>query len=319
VTGSPTVSVIIAGYEAERFIANAVKSALAQTLSDIEVIVVDDASPDATLVAAEAAAAGDKRLQTIKLEKNGGPSAARNAGFAASRGTWIAVLDSDDAFAPERLAKLVAFAEKEGADIVTDALSVTDEAQPGATPKTFDCVGLPEPVQLAAYARDNRMFRRSGGSGYLKPMFRREFLERHGLGYDPSLRLAEDWTLAAEALAHGAKFSLLHEPLYRYTIHAGSISARLSTGKLVPLLAAADAFLVKHRARLSPDDIAALKERRSSLANALAFQTFVERAKAKDIPGALGALASRPGSWPLLRMPILARLKGSRGARETFG
>jgi succinoglycan biosynthesis protein ExoO len=319
VTGSPTVSVVIAGYEAEGFIATAVKSALAQTLSDMEVIVVDDASPDAMLEAAVRAAGGDTRLKTIRLETNGGPSAARNAGFAAARGTWIAVLDSDDAFEPERLAKLVAFGEARGADIVADALSVVDEDRPEAAAKTFDCVGLPEPVTLSAYARDNRMFRRSGGSGYLKPMFRRAFVERHGLSYEPALRLAEDWTFAAEALAHGATFALLHEPLYRYTVRGGSISARLTTGKLAPLLASADAFLAKHRARLPAEDVTALSERRASLADALAFQTFVERVKAKEFGGALGALLKQPGSWPLLRMPIMARLKGSRGARETFG
>lgn len=314
----PQVSVVIAAHEAEAFIGRAVASALAQTLSDIEVIVVDDASTDATIGAAMTAAAGDARLMTVRLGKNGGPSAARNAGFALATGTWVAVLDADDAMEKERLKALVDLASDEGADMVADALVVVEEGREDEPGNVFTCTGLPAPITLEAYARDNRMYRRSGGSGYLKPMFRREFLRANGLNYDPSLRVAEDWTLAAEALARGARYVLSERPLYRYTMRNGSISARLSCDKLTKMIASADALVERHRARLDGATVKALGERRTSLENALAFQLFIDRMKAGKPLGAVAAIAKRPGAAPLLRMPIEARLKGTRGTRDTF-
>lgn len=315
---TPVVSVVIAAHEAEGFIGRAVRSALAQTLGDIEVIVVDDASQDATIGAAVAAAEGDARLMTVRLGKNGGPSAARNAGFALAAGKWIAVLDADDAMAPERLDALVRVANDDGADMVADALVVVEEGREDEAGTEFRCSGLPAPITLASFARDNRMYRISGGSGYLKPMFRREFLRANGLSYDATLRVAEDWTLAAEALARGARYVLSERPLYRYTMRQSSISARLSCDKLEKMIASADAFLERHRARLDADTLKALGERRTSLENALAFQLFLDRMKAGKPFGAAAAIAKRPGAAPLLRMPIEARLKGTRGARDTF-
>lgn len=308
----PRVSVVVAAYEASGFVGAAVASALGQTLEDIEVIVVDDASRDDTLAAARAAAAGDPRLVTIRLERNGGPSAARNAALRAARGDWVAVLDADDAMEPERLEALLAFVEAERADIVADWLLVIEE---GRAPEVLKPNGMPSPLTLAAYARDNSLGG-TGCSGYLKPMFRRAFLVEHALAYDESLRVAEDWTLIADALALGARYAILDRPLYRYAVHAGSISHRLSVGKLEAMAASADAFDARHAARLDADTKAALGQRRGSVLDWLAFQTFVDELKARRPAPALAALARRPSAWPLLSGPILARLGGRRGGRK---
>lgn len=312
-TTVPRVSVAIAAYEAAGSIASAVQSALGQTLREIEVIVVDDASKDDTAGAARAAGAGDPRLTVVRLERNGGPSAARNAAFARARGDWIAVLDADDLMEPERLAALVAFAEAERADIVADWLKVVEDGAETGVIKPLD---LPSPVGLAAYARDAR---RSGGAGYLKPMFRHAFLAQQGLVYDETLRIGEDWTFIADALALGARYVVLDRPLYRYAVHDGSISHRLSMAKLEAMIASADAFLERRAARLDDDARRALAERRSALADWLAFQTFIDALKARRIAPALRALASRPTSWPLLKDPIAAALLGRRGRRKLAG
>lgn len=315
---APRVSVIIAGHQAARFIDGAVRSALGQTLQNIEVIVVDDASTDDTASAAVRAANGDPRLRTLTLPRNGGPSAARNAGLAAARGDWIAVLDSDDAMHPDRLERLVAHAERDVADIVADALLVVREGAETAPGKAFGVARLPSPMGLGAYARDNRMHQSSGGSGYLKPLFRRSFIAAHALGYDTSLRIAEDWTFVADALAHGARFVLLDEPLYRYTVRTGSISHRLTVKSIEAMIASADRLAARHASRLSPPDRKALAQRRASLVDALAFQRFVERMKEGRRLDALAVLAKRPGGWPLLRMPIMSRLNGRRGDGRIF-
>jgi glycosyltransferase involved in cell wall biosynthesis len=94
---SPSISVVIPAYNAERFIAEAIQSVLAQTYEVTEIIVVDDGSSDHTCEAA----AGFARTRIIK-QSNGGPGAARNTGVNAASGDWIAFLDSDDLWLPRK-------------------------------------------------------------------------------------------------------------------------------------------------------------------------------------------------------------------------
>src|SRR3546814_2599529 len=97
-------------------LAAAMASAQRQTLADIEILVVDDASTDGTLAVAQRLAAGDLRVSVISGGRNRGPAGARNLGLAVAAGEWIALLDADDAFEPERLARLVPLARQCGAD-----------------------------------------------------------------------------------------------------------------------------------------------------------------------------------------------------------
>jgi glycosyltransferase involved in cell wall biosynthesis len=105
------VSVVTPACNAAAFLAGAVASVQAQTMRSWELIIIDDGSIDDTVALAEALAAVDARIKLIRMPTNGGPSIARNAGFAAARGKWIAVSDADDIFLPERLATMVQFGE----------------------------------------------------------------------------------------------------------------------------------------------------------------------------------------------------------------
>lgn len=98
---TPHVSVVIPMFNRVPTIRRAVESALSQSFRDIEVIVVDDASRDESV--AIVAAIDDPRLRVLRRERNGGASAARNAGVAAARGSLIAFLDSDDEWFPRKL------------------------------------------------------------------------------------------------------------------------------------------------------------------------------------------------------------------------
>lgn len=106
---TPHVSVVIPMFNRVATIRRAVDSALSQSFRDIEVIVVDDASRDESV--ATVAAIDDPRLRLLRRESNGGASAARNAGVAASRGSLIAFLDSDDEWFPRKLEIQVAALE----------------------------------------------------------------------------------------------------------------------------------------------------------------------------------------------------------------
>src|SRR5437763_2971183 len=118
----PLVSIVIPTFNAEFYVGGAIDSALAQQAVAVEVIVIDDASADATPSLVSAIAERDGRVRIERFTANAGPGAARNCGFAVARGQWIAVLDADDLMAPDRLSYLIAAGEREGADIVSDNL-----------------------------------------------------------------------------------------------------------------------------------------------------------------------------------------------------
>jgi len=101
----PLVSVVIATYNRAHAVGRAIRSALAQTFDDFEIIVVDDGSADDTAEVVQRIE--DPRIRFLRHEGNLGPSAARNTGIRASRGTYVALLDSDDEWLPEKLDRQV--------------------------------------------------------------------------------------------------------------------------------------------------------------------------------------------------------------------
>jgi succinoglycan biosynthesis protein ExoO len=106
----PEVSIIVPAYNTEAYIAKAIDSALTQTLTNIEVIVVDDASGDQTVEVIQQFT--DPRLQLLQNPQNLGVSASRNRAIQKARGQWIAVLDSDDWYVPNRLETLLNIAKE---------------------------------------------------------------------------------------------------------------------------------------------------------------------------------------------------------------
>ena len=96
----PLLSIIVPIYRVEAYLPRCIDSILAQTFADFELILVDDGSPDGCPALCDAAAQRDPRVRVIH-QKNGGLSAARNAGLDAARGQWIGFVDSDDYAAPE--------------------------------------------------------------------------------------------------------------------------------------------------------------------------------------------------------------------------
>src|SRR5690606_32543455 len=100
------VDVVMPAHNTARFIAAAVEGVRAQTFEDWRLLVVDDASTDEMCATVRQAAAGDARVETLKLGANGGAAAARNTGFEATQAPFVAFLDSDDIWRPNALALL---------------------------------------------------------------------------------------------------------------------------------------------------------------------------------------------------------------------
>ncbi|GLS31513.1 succinoglycan biosynthesis protein ExoO [Mesorhizobium albiziae] len=302
----PDVTFVIAAYNAEATIARAIQSALAQQRVSVEVIVADDRSSDRT--AQVASAFGDERVRVVTLPQNRGPGGARNAGFAAARGRWIAVLDSDDTVRPHRLAAMIARAEAAGAEIAVDNLKVAkdgDASRATMFPKML-LARYPE-ITLANFIASNIMFESTFSFGYMKPIFRRQFLERHGLRYDETLRIGEDYVLLASALAKGGRCVVEPEAGYVYHIRDGSISRVLELRHVEAMLAADAAFLRDHQ--LDAAARAAQARRTRSLEEAASFLTLVDHLKARSPLKAVATALRDPAALRHLKMPIAARLR----------
>lgn len=113
----PLVSVIIPVYRTEEYLAECVESVLAQSYGNLEIILVDDGSPDGAPALCDAYALRDPRIRVIH-KKNGGLSDARNAGKAVATGAYLTFLDSDDIWARETVEHMVSLAQKEDAQVV---------------------------------------------------------------------------------------------------------------------------------------------------------------------------------------------------------
>jgi len=197
----------------------------AQSVRDLEILVVDDGSTDATATIASALAAEDARITVLGDGSNHGVSVARNTGFAAARGPWIAVLDADDAFAPDRLERLLAAAAAHRADMVADDLAYWDWHAGQVSGHAIG--GAPDEVERIDAERflANCITGRSPFDyGQLKVMIRREFVEQHGLRYLEGMRHGEDFMFYVHALLAGAVFVRTGYPGYLYTQRVGAVS-----------------------------------------------------------------------------------------------
>jgi succinoglycan biosynthesis protein ExoO len=302
----PIVSVLVANRNRKEFLAAAIESALRQTLSNIEIIIIDDASIDESPRIALEYAARDERVRVILRKKNGGPAAARNAGLEIARGIWVAILDSDDFMHPERLERLVAEAEASGAEVCADDLLVfgSDTRPSGLLSmrqRQLACVTLSE------FIASNEIFSKEPAIGYLKPVIKRSFLEAHKINYDTSLVIGEDYDLLARVLACGAKFRLVDCLGYFYRKHASSTSHRLSPNDLLAMIRADDRLRATLK-EIPPQLSRAFDGRTASIKRALEFDNLITALKTRAWGKAARVMLRSPNVVPLLAMPAAARL-----------
>lgn len=297
-------AVIIAAYNAGATLDRAVESALDQA-ETTEICIVDDASTDATQVIARAWLARDKRVHLIVQPRNAGPSAARNAAIAATKARWITILDADDYMLPGRLAALHDAAEN--ADFVADALMrVPDGAPSPALPaERF----APTSMSFELFVLGNLGATKGPlDLGFLKPMFRRCFVEAHGLSYREEMRLGEDYEFYARALALGAKFLVGGPAGYVSVERAGSLSKEHSELDLQHLRDCDDALA--QIPTLSARERMALRRHWTSVDCRLQWRRLITAVKQRDAGAALSTfhtpraavyLAARLGEQVWLR------------------
>jgi teichuronic acid biosynthesis glycosyltransferase TuaG len=207
----PRISVVIPAYDAERFLSDAVESVLRQTLRDLELIIVNDGSTDATRFLAERFREGDQRVRIVD-KRNGGLSSARNAGIAAASGDLICFLDADDILLPDKLERQARFLmDFPGCDLVYSDYYVGDSEM---TPIWLESV-RPGIVRMDEWLLYRNRF------APLSPLLRARLVAATG-GFDETLTAAEDWDYWIRAAQHG-RFSYLPGPVGVYRLHAGQM------------------------------------------------------------------------------------------------
>lgn len=286
----PLISVIMANYAGARFIERALDAVLAQTVTDLEVIVSDDASTDDSAERVAAMQRRDARVQLLAADRNGGPARCRNRALDAARGEWIAIVDSDDLIHPERFERLLAAADQAGVDMIADDLLYFHDD--GAPSRLL----LPEQQQTSIDITAVDWIRAGeDGSpplGYLKPLIRASALRN--LRYDETLRIGEDYDLVLRLLLSGVSLRVIPEPWYFYRRHDQSISHRLSAETLAAMIDSQQKFMRS----ISVTDVeirAALLRRSQRLTLALAFEQLVAALKRRDFAAALKLVVQRPG------------------------
>lgn len=231
-TDTPEVSVIIPVFNAELYIENAIDSLNRQSLSNIEIIAVDDASTDATSSILNQKSCKDERIRVTRMERNSGPGASRNRGLALARGSWIALLDADDTFEPDRLETLVRIGEQKNADVVADnVLLCYDSAKTSQLLIQAGKADTYRTLQLQEFIEGCTLFPgklNRGSYVFMHPIFKRSFLQRFNISYSEVSRNGEDLMFYLDCFVAGSKWHLSLAPGYRYHIRDGSLTEIVS-------------------------------------------------------------------------------------------
>ena len=228
----PKVSVIIPVYNCEAFLPQCVDSLREQTMQEIEMIFVCDASPDNSLSILRRYEAMDSRIRVIAFEKNRGVSAARNAGIELASGEYVIFCDSDDWVEPQMYAQLYEMAREHDADIAfcrvfKDYENRQENVPLGfATGTRFDRAAIREtliPAMLSKGTDSDEL----PLSGYTpRNLFRREVLEKHR--FREEIRYAEDLLFIVQCMLDCGAAVAVDEAYYHYRFHGASVTKRYS-------------------------------------------------------------------------------------------
>ncbi|MBQ6851726.1 MAG: glycosyltransferase [Oscillospiraceae bacterium] len=210
------VSIIMASYNSEQWIDETIESVQAQTYTNWELLITDDASTDATVEKALAKAREDHRIQVFRSEVNQGAAKTRNNSLSHAKGRYIAFLDSDDLWTAEKLEHQLAYMKQNGC-----AMCYTDYDIISGDGEYRKTVRVPSSVTY---------------SGYLKgPITCTHSIVLDGDVIDrklmvmPDIRRGQDGATWLQILKTGVTGYALHESLAKYRRHNGSLSSNKLT------------------------------------------------------------------------------------------
>src|SRR5690554_4163648 len=206
----PLVSIISPSYNSSSYITNTIDSVLSQTNNNWEMLIIDDCSTDNSVEVIQSFIDKDPRIKLIQLTENSGAAVARNKGIEAAKGRYIAFLDSDDAWSPDKLEKQLAFMQANDYPFTFAAYDKVNEAG-----KVFGHVGVPDKVTYSDLLK-------SCSIGCLTAMYDTQFF---GKVYMPLIRKRQDLGLWLKLLKKTKYAYGLNETLGFYKVRKDSISA----------------------------------------------------------------------------------------------
>jgi glycosyltransferase involved in cell wall biosynthesis len=207
----PAVTVVLPAFDVAPFVTRCLDSVRAQTLTDLECLVIEDCSTDGTLEVVEhwLAETDDPRFRLIRQPTNQGVAVARNTALSQARGRYVAFVDSDDWYDPDFLAVLHERAEATGADVV---------ASGWRRPRPDGKI-----LQTVAPHRKSRYYVFQIGAVWAK-LHRRDFLRRHQVEFYTANTFAEDLTFGAHELVCTDRIEFVDYIGYNYFLNETSVS-----------------------------------------------------------------------------------------------
>lgn len=207
------ISVIVPVYNGEKYIADAIGDLINQTYRDIEILVVDDGSIDATGRICDHLATGDDRIKVIH-KGNGGLSSAKNCGLAAATGDYIGFLDADDRIDPEMYEIMIGLAQKHGSDLVAcgfqteyaDHISLTQHHE--EIPVVIAFTGKKECL-MSLETSENCIYGYSWNKLYKQSRI-------GGLRFAEDIKICEDVVFNYHFLRNAESVHYISTPLYHY-------------------------------------------------------------------------------------------------------
>jgi len=292
----------------------AIASAQKQTLDDIEILVIDDKSTDDTLAIAHRIAESDPRIRVLPQAQNGGPSAARNRGLKEARGKWIAVLDDDDRFHPERLQTLLAEAEARNADVIFDNIELFD-----AHSQTVLGIGIPPSflgsgfMGVSDFLRACDPFLPGTKFSNLKWVIKKSIIADRDLSYSEAYRFGEDLKLYLEVFLTGATVYYVEKAFYTYTLQVGKQGQKSPFTRTVQdssqLIGAMNDTLSKWQDDITPLNRSLIKRRLDALHDFQGYAALKGQIRERRPLGSVRSLIQNPRLFLRLANSAMSKFK----------
>ncbi len=219
---SPLISIIVPIYNVEAYLPACLDSLLRQTLQDIEIICVNDGSPDNSAAIVRRYMQTDPRILLIE-QPNNGLSGARNTGLHHAKGKYIQFLDADDLLLPNKLEMQVAQIEQQQADVCVCHHSMFTD-----TPAQI----WENEMSQSVYNLTPKGFLYDWGWTFViaihSGLFRADFLRQNAISFDENVRACEDWLFWTSLAYHGAIFCEISDKLALYRVHVSSMTQNTS-------------------------------------------------------------------------------------------
>lgn len=232
----PKISVIMPAYKVEKYIRQSLESVINQTLTDIEIIVVNDASPDNCGKIIDEYAAKDLRIKTIHQKENGGYGKAVNAGINAATGEYIGIIETDDFIEPQMYEKLYNRAKELDADVCKCDFNYY-----------YGSDKFKRYNKMCTVAREGEIFTICDNPLIMNyhvsiwsSIYKRDYLNKNNIRViETQTASYQDMPFAAEVYAKGARITVLHDSLLNYRTEEGMNSSTIRTDgrlRIMPLM-----------------------------------------------------------------------------------